>query len=174
MSGASEVLDKPYPALMDWLKTNHVEFEVHEHPTTYTARETARAEHVNPAAFAKAIGVVTDDGRRALFVLDAADHVDLHKARALLGATHVRLMTEDELAESCPGCEVGATPAVGVIFGLPMHVDYALRDIPAFTFQAGSHRFSVHLDRPSWEKAAGVTYEGLAEHREVEPAWMRS
>ena len=174
MSGDEAVLGGPHRGLLDWLEENGVEYELHEHPTTFTARETARAEHVNPAAFAKAIGVVTDDGRRALVVLDADDRLDLLKARGVLGAAHVRLMTEGELAESCPGCDVGATPAVGAVFGLPMHVDEAIRDVPVLTFHAGSHRYTVHVDRQAWERALGITYAALAEHRELEPAWMRS
>jgi Ala-tRNA(Pro) deacylase len=103
--------------------------------------------NVSPTTFAKVIGVVTDDGRRALVVLDADGHLDLPKARGVLGATHVRLMTEAELAESCPGCDVGATPAVGAVFGLPMHVDKAIRDAPVLTFRAGSHGFTVPASR---------------------------
>jgi Ala-tRNA(Pro) deacylase len=166
--------DRPLDGLIDWLQANGVPYEIDEHPTTYTARETARVEHVSLACFAKAVGVVTDDGRRALFVLDAADHVDLLKARRVLGATHVRLMTEEELGQACPDCEVGATPAVGPLFGLAMYVDEALRDVPEVTFQAGSHRFSVRVDREAWQRALGLTYGALAERRVMEPAWMRS
>ncbi len=174
MSGDEAVRAGPHRGLLDWLEENGVEYELHEHPTTFTARETARADHVSPTAFAKVIGVLTDDGRRALVVLDADDHLDLLKARGVLGATHVRLMTEAELAESCPGCDVGATPAVGAIFGLPMHVDKAIRNVPVLTFQAGSHGFTVHVHRDAWERALGITYTALAGHRVLEPAWMRS
>jgi prolyl-tRNA editing enzyme YbaK/EbsC (Cys-tRNA(Pro) deacylase) len=86
MSGDEAVLAGPHRGLLDWLEKNGVDYELHEHPTTFTARETARADHVNPTAFAKAIGVVTDDGRRALVVLDAADRLDLLKARGVGGA----------------------------------------------------------------------------------------
>jgi prolyl-tRNA editing enzyme YbaK/EbsC (Cys-tRNA(Pro) deacylase) len=174
MSGDQAVPDGPHRGLLDWLEANGVDYELHEHPTTFTARETARAEHLNPAAFAKAIGVVTDDGRRALVVLDADDHVDLLKARKVLGATHVRLMTEAELAESCPGCDGGATPAVGAVFDLPMHVDEAIRDVSVLTFHAGSNRYTVHVDRQAWERVLGITYVALAERRTLEPVWMRS
>ena len=174
MSGDQVMPAGPHRGLLDWLKANGVEYELHEHPTTFTARETARAEHVNPVAFAKAIGVVTEDGRRALVVLDADDHVDLIKARSVLDTTHVRLMSEAELSESCPGCDVGATPAVGALFGLPMHVDDAIRDVPVLTFHAGSYRYTVHVDRQAWERALGIAYVALAEHRNLEPTWMRS
>jgi Ala-tRNA(Pro) deacylase len=164
----------PNPGLLEWLDANGVHYEVHEHATTYTARETARAEHVNPATFAKAVGVVADEGWRALVVLEATDHVDVLKARQVMGASRIRLMTEAELAESCPGCEVGATPAVGALFGLPTYVDEAIREVPVITFPAGSHSHTVHVDRPAWERALDVTYSALAERRVLEPAWMRS
>jgi Ala-tRNA(Pro) deacylase len=174
MSGDQPAPSGPSRALLDWLEANKVHYEIHEHPTTFTARETARAEHVSLATFAKAVGVVTDEDRRALMVLEATDHLDVLKARKVLGATRVRLMTEDELEEAFPGCEVGATPAVGALFGLTTYVDEAIRDVPVITFPAGSHSHTVHVDRPAWERALGISYSALAEHRVLEPAWMRS
>ncbi len=174
MSGDQALLTRPNPKLLDWLLSHGVDYEVHEHATTYTARETARAEHVSPTVFAKAVGVVTDDGRQALMVLDAADHLDLLKARRALGAADVRLMREDELAASCSGCDVGAAPPIGELFSMPTHVDEALRDVRILVFHAGSHSYTVHVERQAWERALGVKYETLAERRNLEPAWMNS
>ena len=174
MSGEPAVLTGPHRGLLEWLATHLVSYELHEHPVTYTARETARAEHVSPASFAKAVGVVTDDGRMALMVLDANDHLDMLRARHVLGATHVRLMTEDELAAACPGCDVGATPPIGELFGLPTYVDHAIRNVPTLTFHAGSHQYAVRVDRDRWERAFGPAYAGLAAVPHAEPAWMRS
>ncbi len=41
MSGDEAVRAGPHRGLLDWLKENGVEYELHEHPTTFTARETA-------------------------------------------------------------------------------------------------------------------------------------
>jgi Ala-tRNA(Pro) deacylase len=164
---------RPLPALVNWLIDHRVEYSLHEHPTTWTARETARAEHVSPQAFAKAVGVMADN-RPALVVLEASDHLDLLRARRVIGATAVRLMTEDELGDACPGCEIGATPAVGVIFALPTYADVSLREDPEITFAAGSHGWAVRVDRAAWERAAAPVYADVAEQRNVEPAWFRS
>ncbi|HEX8939169.1 MAG TPA: YbaK/EbsC family protein [Candidatus Limnocylindrales bacterium] len=163
----------PHPGLLDWLASHRVDYELHEHPETFTARETARAERIDPRTFAKTVGVVTDDGRRALLVLDATDHLDLVKARKVLGAGRVHLLTEPELLELCPGCDVGAMPPVGELFGVSVHADFAVREDPQITFHAGSHRFSVRLDRRAWEEAGRVVYGDLAADSE-EPAWSRS
>ncbi len=164
----------PHAGLLDWLHTHHIDHELHEHPLAFTARETARAEGVDPRTFAKTLGVLTADGRRVLVVLDATDHLDLVKARRVLDAGHVRLLTEEELLEIAPGCAVGTMPPVGALFGMPVVADYAVREDPEISFHAGSHRFSVRVDRAAWERAAEVRYADLAEDIVREPAWVRS
>lgn len=171
---ASAALDRPYPPLLDWLKSHDVDYEIHEHDLAFTARATARAEAVDPRTFAKVVGVVTDDGRNFLAVLDATDQLDLHMARRAIGASHLRLVTEAELTALAPGCEVGAIPAVGSLFGLATYADYAVRDDPEISFNAGSHRFSARVERAGWERACGVIYADLAVGGDTRPAWARS
>lgn len=164
----------PHAGLLDWLAANRVDHELHEHPLTFTAQATARAEGVDPRTFAKVVAVRADDGRRALVVLDAPDHLDLRKARDVIGGGHVHLMTEDELVALAPECEAGTIPAVGVLFSLPVFADHAVHDATHVSFNAGSHRYTVRVDRAAWERAAGVTYADLAEDEDVRPAWARS
>lgn len=164
----------PHAGLLGWLASAGVAYELHEHPLSYTARETARLEHVDPHRFAKTVAVAGDDGKPALIVVDAADLVDLSKARRVLSARHIRLLTELELAELVPSCDVGTIPPVPALFGLPMHADYALRDGETVTFQAGSHAWCVRVDRAAWERATGVEYADLAEERNLRPRWSWS
>ncbi len=164
----------PYPPLLEWLARNRVEYELKEHPITYTARETARAEGIDPRRFAKTLGVQAADGRRALVVIDAVDQLDLVRARRVLDTSHVRLLTEAELLALAPGCEVGTMPPVGELFGVRVYADYAIREDPEISFHAGSHRYTVHVNRPTWEKAVGIVYGDLAVDVEVAPAWARS
>ena len=109
---AATTLDRPYEPLLEWLAGHDIEYEIHQHDPSFTARATAAAEGVDPRTFAKVVAVASPDGRAALVVLDATDQVDLHKARQVLGAGDVRLLTEPELTALAPGCEAGAIPAV--------------------------------------------------------------
>ena len=86
----------------------------------------------------------------------------------------VRLLTEPELTALAPGCEVGAIPAVGSLFGLTTYADYAVRDDPEISFNAGSHRFSARVERARWERACNVIYADLAADADAGPAWARS
>jgi Ala-tRNA(Pro) deacylase len=168
------ILSGPHMSLLDWLARNDVEFETHEHEEAFTARASARAEGVDPRTYAKVVGVMTEDGRKILLVLDATDHVDLSKAAAALFTDRVRLLSESELTDLAPGCEAGALPAVGKLYGLSTYADHAVRDDRDISFNAGSHRFSVRVDREAWERATRVRYADLALDTDRRPAWDRS
>jgi Ala-tRNA(Pro) deacylase len=172
--GTQTTANGPYRPLIEWLERNDIPHEVHEHPVAFTAAATATAERVDPRVFAKVVGVSTDDGRRALLVVDAPDRVDLRKARVALHARDVRLVDEAELTALAPGCEPGALPAVGALFDTPMLADFAVRDDPTIVFNAGDHGHAVHVDRAAWERSAGVSYSDLAEDEPGVPAWARS
>lgn len=167
-------LDRPYQPLLDWLAAQRVEYEIHQHDRAVTARATATAEGVDPRTFAKVVAVASHDGRQAIIVLDATDHLDLGKARHVLGTSEVRLLSEPQLTALAPGCEVGAMPAVGALFGLTTYADYAVRDDPEISFNAGSHRFSARVERALWERACNVIYADLAGDADAGPAWARS
>jgi Ala-tRNA(Pro) deacylase len=159
----------PFPPLLRWLIEHDVDHEVHEHHETVRAMETARAEGIDPRRFAKTIVLIADD-KPALAVVDALDRVDLEKAAAFLEATRIRLATEEELTVLAPGCEVGTIPPIGALFHLTVTADHAIHDDPEISFHAGSHRFTMHVDREAWEKAAHVVYADLAEAAD-RPAW---
>ena len=171
---AGTTLDRPYQPLLDWLASQDVEYEIHPHEASFTARATAAAEGVDPRTFAKVVAIASHDGRHAFIVLDATDKLDLGKVRRVLGAGAARLLTEPELIALAPGCELGAVPAVGALFGLATYADYAVRDDPEISFNAGSHRFSARVERARWERACNVIYADLAEDADAGPAWGRS
>jgi Ala-tRNA(Pro) deacylase len=84
------------------------------------------------------------------------------------------LLSESELTDLAPGCEAGALPACGKLYGLSTYADFAVRDDRDISFNAGSHRFSVRVDRSGWERATGVRYADLASESDTRPAWARS
>lgn len=161
----------PFPPLLRWLLEHDVDHEIHEHPATVRARATADAEGIDPRRFAKTI-VLIADGHPALVVVDALDRVDLAKAGSFVAAQSVRLATEAELLALAPGCELGTIPPVGELFGLRVTADHAIHDDPEISFHAGSHRFTVHVDRAAWERAAHVAYADLAAGDD-RPTWAR-
>ena len=164
----------PMQSLMTWLGAEGIEHEVHEHGRSFTASATARAEGVDPRTFEKVIWVRSAEDGDALMVVDSEDHLDLKKAREVLKSGRVKLVPEDEIEQLAPDCDPGAMPAVGKLFGLSTYADFAVRDDPEISFNAGSHTFAVRVDRVAWEKALGVVYADLAVATWREPPWSRS
>jgi len=124
-----------------------------QHPLTFTARETARAEHVPPRCFAKTVVVHFEDGF-AMAVLSADRHVDLEELRLAFGSRQLRLATEKELAEVFPECELGAMPPFGngTLFDLPVWVDGLLMAEEHICFNAGTHRDVIQISTEDWEQ----------------------
>src|ERR1035437_10934515 len=79
------------------------------HPLSFTARETALADHVPPCCFAKTVVVHYEDGY-AMAVLPADRAANLDELRHAFGCSHLRLATEREGADLFSDCELGAMP----------------------------------------------------------------
>lgn len=135
------------------LEMKGVAYRHDQHSLSYTARETARAEHVPPRSFAKVVVVHCEDGF-AMSVLPADRIVDLDELRAAFGTSHLRLATENELQELFPECELGAMPPLGngTLFDLPVWVDGLLMAEEEISFNAGTHRDVIVMSTEDWEQ----------------------
>jgi len=174
MAMEAKVSKGPMKSLLTWLEAEGIGHEFHEHGRSLTAAATARAEGVDPHSFEKVIWVRPAEGSDVLMVLDAEDHLDLRKAREVLKSGRVKLVPEEEIEQLAPDCDTGAMPAVGSLFGLPTYADFAVREDPEISFNAGTHTVAVRVDRVAWEKALGVVYADLAADTWREPPWYRS
>jgi len=81
-------------------------------------------------------------------VLPAKYHVDLLHLKERAGARAAALATEDDFQGVFPGCETGAMPPFGNLFGLSVYADVNLERDREIAFNAGTHR---ELIRMSWE-----------------------
>jgi Ala-tRNA(Pro) deacylase len=127
-----------------FLDQNQVEYTHTVHPLAYTAREVAAAEHLPAREMAKAVVFMGDNGYR-MAVLPANRLIDFQELRTVLGFSHARLATEQELAQLFPDCELGAMPPFGNLYGIPAYLDSALLQDDMIAFNAGTHRDVVHM-----------------------------
>jgi Ala-tRNA(Pro) deacylase len=121
-----------------------VSYEVFNHPLAYTAQEIAAKQHVSGNEIAKVVMLVVD-GTLVMGVIRGSHKISLDTARSSLGASRVRLATEDEFISRFPGCEVGAMPPFGNLFGLKVYVDPELEKDQYIYFNAGNHAQTVRL-----------------------------
>jgi Ala-tRNA(Pro) deacylase len=129
--------------LREFLEANKVPYSVHLHPQAFTAQEIAALEHVSGRMLAKVVMIKA--GAQLIMVVIPADHrVDLDRIKGSLGSD-VRLATEAEFRDAFPGCEVGAMPPFGNLFGIPVYVDRTLEQDEKIVFNAGTHTLTATL-----------------------------
>lgn len=138
--------------LESFLQQHGIAFEKHDHPTAYTAQELAHEEHVSGYLVAKPVIVKGQKGF-TMCVLPAPKQLDLDRAAKLLQEQELRLATESEMAEQFPGCELGAEPPMGILFGLKTLMDEQLQQVDHLVMQAGTHTEAIKVGRVDWERA---------------------
>lgn len=130
--------------LREFLDQQKVAYEVKAHAEAFTAQEVAAAQHVPGFELAKV--VMLRSGKDFMMTVVAAPyHVDLQKAKRVIGKPDLVLATEQEFKDLFPHCEPGAMPPFGNLFNLPVYVDEALSADEEIVFNAGTHRQTVKM-----------------------------
>ena len=146
----------PLKQLAEFLDTQHIRYTTVSHSQAYTAQGIASLTHTPGEEMAKTVIVKLDD-RLAMAVLPAACHIDLALLRLATGAKTVSLVKEDEFAERFSGCETGAMPPFGNLFGMPVFVEESLTKDKEISFNAGSHRELMRLAYADFERLVKPT-----------------
>ena len=126
----------------EFLREAHVPYAVVPHPPAFTAPTEAAAAHVPGRDWAKVV-VCFIDGEPVQAVVPATSFVNLKQLLELAGGHEIRLAEEEELFGLFPGCEVGAMPPFGPLYGQTVLVDAALAAEPEIVFNAGTHEDAI-------------------------------
>lgn len=130
--------------LREFLEANTVEYSVHSHPQAYTAQEVAALSHVKGHSLAKVVMVKAGEALLML-VLGADQRVDFARLQGALGLREARLATEAEFRDLFPGCETGAMPPFGNLYGVPVYADRSLEKNEHIVFNAGTHTLTAKI-----------------------------
>lgn len=130
--------------LEDYLREQHVPYELQQHPIAFTAQDVAAREHLPGKMVAKVVMVFVDN-QMVMLVLPASYRVNLARVRQILDAEDIRLADEVELGMAFPDCDVGAMPPFGNLYQLPVYVDQSLAEDAAIVFPVGTHTETMRL-----------------------------
>ena len=150
--------------LKDVLDEAKISYEVYNHPLAYTAQEIAERQHFSGDEMAKVVMLVVD-GQLIMAVVPASQKIHPGTARKNLRAHDLRLATEDEFTSRFSGCEIGAMPPFGNLFGVPVYVDPAVGEYEYIYFNAGNHAQTVRLKYADFETLANPTMINLVEEK---------
>ena len=151
-----------------YLEDAGVEHELLEHTPTFSTLDEAEAVGIEARYAAKTLAL-HDHDRWSLAVIPANHRIDLDRARRLLRATrHLRLATEQEMAEAFPDFEVGALPPAGPMLPELEVVDIRLLYRDRIVCAGGDHRHALRLDPRDLIQLAEPRVGDICEHSVVE------
>ncbi len=136
--------------LTEYLDMHRIKYERLSHSAAYSAQEVAAKAHVSGWELAKTVVVVLD-GDFAMAVLPASEQVEFEFLAEMAGAQEARLATEDEFVDLFPGCDLGAIPPFGNLFGMKVYVAPELAEDEKIVFSAGSHTELIRLAYEDFE-----------------------
>jgi Ala-tRNA(Pro) deacylase len=128
----------------EFLRAAKVPYTIIAHRPAFGAQEEAAAAHIPGRDWAKVVVCIVD-GRAIEALVPAPCVVDLERLRALAGGSHIRLAREEELSDLFPGCELGAMPPFGELFGHPVFADIRLASELEIVFDAGTHTDAIAM-----------------------------
>lgn len=141
----------PIQKLKEFLDGHHVKYLSVRHSKAYTAQEIAASAHIPGKAIAKTV-MVKMDGKMAMAVLPASYKVDFELLKKVSGAKKVVLADEKEFEDLFPGCELGAMPPFGNLYGMEVFSAESLAEDEEIAFNAGSHTELIRLAYKDFEK----------------------
>jgi Ala-tRNA(Pro) deacylase len=139
--GETEVTRK----ITEYLQSQGIPFEKLEHAPVTTSDAASGARGSRLAQGAKAI-IVKADEKYYHLIISAAERVDNNKLRKILQTRRVRFANSEELVE-LTGCQPGAVPPFGNLFGLSVLMDDAILSEETVYFNCGSHTVSLRMSR---------------------------
>jgi Ala-tRNA(Pro) deacylase len=131
-------------SIQSFLDRNGAAYSVLQHPAAFTAQREAALAHVPGRVWAKTVVCLADD-EPIQAVLPASLSINQAQLRVLTGARSLRLAEESEFEPLYPGCERGAMPPFGPLYGQRVFVERGLVDDPEIVFNAGTHVDAIRM-----------------------------
>jgi len=140
----------PVKKLKDFLSSHNIKYVTISHSPAYTAQEIAALSHISGKDMAKTV-IVNIDNETVMLVLQASCGVDFDLLKKNVGADTIELASEQEFKNMFQGCETGAMPPFGNLYGMKVYVEERLTKDGEISFNAGSHTELIKMAYKDYE-----------------------
>lgn len=141
----------PVQKLKEFLDTNTIKYVTISHSTAYTAQEVAATSHTPGKELAKTV-MIKVNGKMSMAVLPSSFQIDFTLLKNAIGAQIIELAEEQEFRDMFPGCDVGAMPPFGNLYGMDVFVAEKLTEDEEIVFNAGSHTELMRMAYNDFER----------------------
>lgn len=149
--------------LEEFLGLHGSTYERIEHREAFTAQEEAAATGISGWSWAKAVIVKEREGL-AMAVLPACCTIDMDRLKGVIGRGELELAGVEQILERMPGCEPGALPPFGRLFGMPTFVEAGLVNQRSIVMPAGDHRSAIRMHAAEYLRLAEPRLGQFAVH----------
>jgi len=146
----------PLTKLKEYLDANGVKYILITHSQAFTAMEVAESAHVRGQELAKTV-MIKLEGKLAMAVLPATRKIEVERLRHGVKAVSLEIANEHDFRADFPGCELGAMPPFGNLYGMQVFVDPGLAEDAEIAFNAGSHTELMRLSYKDFERLVKPT-----------------
>lgn len=150
-------------ALLKYLDSKKVRYELTKHRPAFTAQQIAAEEHVPGIEVAKPVLIKADD-KYYLCVLPACYKIVFSALSQYLRAEEIRLADEQEMAAVFGDCQLGAESPFGHLYGIETLMDEALEKDAFITFQAENHEQAIRMRLADYKKLANPRLLSFSYH----------
>lgn len=141
----------PISKIKDFLDSKKIKYVIIKHSPAYTAQEVAASSHIPGKELAKTVIVKIDD-EMAMVVLPALCQINFDLLKDATMANTVKLAEEHEFEDMFPGCEIGAMPPFGNLYGMEVYVAESLTEEEEIAFNACSHTELIKMAFKDFEQ----------------------
>lgn len=139
-----------------FLKSNQIEYVLHEHPAVYTCEEAEKYRGNIPGLASKNLLLRDQNNKRYfLMVLPAKKRLDLKKLCNIVGINKITFATREALQEKL-GLETGAVSPFGLLNDknneVELYIDKEIYDADIVSFHPNVNTASVELSRDMFHK----------------------
>jgi Ala-tRNA(Pro) deacylase len=113
--------------------------------------------------------IVKDREGLAMAVLPACCEVEMDRLKGVIGLGEIELASVEDILKTFPGCELGAVPPFGRLFGVPTFVEEAVVNQRDIIMPAGDHRSAVRMRATEYLRLAEPRLGQFAVHEETFP-----
>jgi len=131
-----------------------ISYDLLHHPHSNSSLQTAMAAHLSPNQLAKAI-LVRDGEHHVLCVIPTGHRLVFSWLNSYMNRRY-EMVQEHELREFFSDCEVGAVPALGQVYGLPVIWDSCLENMKDVYIESGDHENLIHVNHSAFMELMGL------------------
>lgn len=145
--------------LTTYLEEHDTPFDIRAHRHSASSAETARTANIPRNQLAKSV-IVEDENGCLMAVVPGDKTVALRELESLLGRGKLHLSDESRISGLFEGCDPGAVPPFGMLWGVETVVDDELESCGTVYAEAGDHEHVLCLSHQQFHELMKASRHG--------------